>query len=436
MDVVNTASAGIGLGWAFYLPLAALVALLVLGVPIWVSIGLGTVGMLYFGDGLPLSLFGEALFDGISAFALLAIPMFVLTGDLLVRTGLSDRLLDLAEATVGPIRSGMGTATVLGCGFFACVSGSDAAGAAAVGRMTVHRLVEVGYPRPAAAALVAAGACTGILIPPSIAYIIIGLVLGISVSTLFLAALVPGVLILVSIMITNAVLNRIHGYERADNRFRFGHWLRSVWAARYALMVPVVILGGIYSGIFTPTEAAAVAVMTTASVGFLQGTLTLADVPKTLEASARINGVIVPIIALSLPLAQTLSSLDIPEYFVSGVTAATENPYLVVLLMIGILVAAGCVMEATPNIVILSPLLLPLAESIGMHEIHFAVVMITALGVGFITPPLGLNLFVLAGISGESIFRIAARAVPFVLVMLAVVILLAFVPALSMWSLG
>ncbi|PWG64532.1 TRAP transporter large permease [Spiribacter halobius] len=434
MDVANSVSVGLGLGWAFYLPLAALVGLLVLGVPIWVSIGLGTVGMLYFGDGLPLSLFGEALFDGISAFALLAIPMFVLTGDLLVRTGLSDRLLDLAEATVGPIRTGMGTATVLGCGFFACVSGSDAAGAAAVGRMTVHRLVEVGYPRPAAAALVAAGACTGILIPPSIAYIIIGLVLGISVSTLFLAALVPGVLILISIMITNAVLNRIHGYERADKRFALGHWLRTVWAARYALMVPVVILGGIYSGIFTPTEAAAVAVMTTASVGFMQGTLSLADVPKTLESSARINGVIVPIIALSLPLAQTLSSLDIPEYFVSAVVETTENPYLVALLIIGILVAAGCVMEATPNIVILSPLLLPLAESIGMHEIHFAVVMITALGVGFITPPLGLNLFVLAGISGESIFRIAARAVPFVLVMLAVVILLAFVPALSMWS--
>lgn len=433
MDVVNTA-AGIGLGWAFYLPLAALVLLLVLGVPIWVSIGLGTVGMLYFGDGLPLSLFGEALFDGISAFALLAIPMFVLTGDLLVRTGLSDRLLDLAEATVGPIRTGMGTATVLGCGFFACVSGSDAAGAAAVGRMTVHRLVEVGYPRAAAAALVAAGACTGILIPPSIAYIIIGLVLGISVSTLFLAALVPGVLILISIMITNAVLNRINGYESASNRFTLGAWLGSVWAARYALMVPVIILGGIYSGIFTPTEAAAVAVMTTASVGFLQGTLTLADVPRTLETSARINGVIVPIIALSLPLAQTLTSLDIPQYFVSGVMGATENPYLVALLMIAILVAAGCVMEATPNIVILSPLLLPLAESIGMHEIHFAVVMITALGVGFITPPLGLNLFVLAGISGESIFRIAARALPFVLVMLAVVILLAFVPALSMWS--
>lgn len=434
MDVANSVSVGLGLGWAFYLPLAALVGLLVLGVPIWVSIGLGTVGMLHFGDGLPLSLFGEALFDGISAFALLAIPMFVLTGDLLVRTGLSDRLLDLAEATVGPIRTGMGTATVLGCGFFACVSGSDAAGAAAVGRMTVHRLVEVGYPRPAAAALVAAGACTGILIPPSIAYIIIGLVLGISVSTLFLAALVPGVLILISIMVTNAVLNRIHGYERADKRFVLGHWLRTVWAARYALMVPVVILGGIYSGIFTPTEAAAVAVMTTASVGFMQGTLSLADVPKTLESSARINGVIVPIIALSLPLAQTLSSLDIPEYFVAAVVETTENPYLVALLMIGILVAAGCVMEATPNIVILSPLLLPLAESIGMHEIHFAVVMITALGVGFITPPLGLNLFVLAGISGESIFRIAARAVPFVLVMLAVVILLAFVPALSMWS--
>ncbi len=424
----------ITLGWQFYLPLAAMIALVVLAVPVWVSLGLGTVGMLYFTNVLPLSLFGEALFDSIDAFALLAIPMFVLTGDLLVRTGMSDRLLDLAQATVAPVRSGFGSATVLGCGFFACVSGSDAAGAAAVGRMTIHRLVENGYPRPAACALVAAGACTGILIPPSIAYIIIGLVLGISVSTLFLAAVVPGLLILAVIMLTNAILNRIYGYENASDRFSLRRWLGSVWAARYAVLVPVIILGGIYTGLFTPTEAAAVAVMSTGIIGFLQGSLTLADLPRTLESSARVSGVIVPIIAMSLPLAQTLAGLDIPQSFVDGITALTDSPAVTILLMIAVLIAAGCVMETTPNIVILSPLLLPLAQQIGMNEVHFAVVMISALGVGFITPPLGLNLFVIAGITGGSVLRIAARAVPFVIGMLAVVILLAFVPQLSMWA--
>jgi tripartite ATP-independent transporter DctM subunit len=422
------------LGWQFYLPLAVMIGLVVLAVPVWVSLGLGTVGMLYFTNVLPLSLFGEALFDSIDAFALLAIPMFVLTGDLLVRTGMSDRLLDLAQATVAPVRSGFGSATVLGCGFFACVSGSDAAGAAAVGRMTIHRLVDNGYPRPVACALVAAGACTGILIPPSIAYIIIGLVLGISVSTLFLAAFVPGVLILISIMLTNAVLNRIYGYENASDRFSLRRWLGAVWAARYAVLVPVIILGGIYAGLFTPTEAAAVAVMSTGIIGFLQGTLTLADLPRTLESSARVSGVIVPIIAMSLPLAQTLAALDIPQSFVASITTLTTDPTMIILLMIAVLIAAGCVMETTPNIVILSPLLLPLAQEIGMSEVHFAVVMISALGVGFITPPLGLNLFVIAGITGESILNIAARAVPFVLGMLAVVLLLAFVPQLSMWA--
>src|SRR3546814_2109894 len=163
------------------------------------------------------------------------------------------------------------------------------------------RLVQAGYPRTYACALVASGACTGILIPPSIAYIIIGLVLGISASTLFLAAAVPGLMIMISIMLTNAAINRLHGYEASSAAFSFRRWLRSVWVGRYALMVPVIILGGIYSGVFTPTEAAAFAVVTTIVIGLVQGTLTLADFPKMLLSSATVNGVIVPIIAFPLP---------------------------------------------------------------------------------------------------------------------------------------
>ncbi len=230
---------------------------------------------------------GEALFDGIDAFALIAIPLFILTGDVLARTGLANKLLDVAEATVGGFKSGFGTATVLGCGFFACISGSDAAGAAAVGRMTIDRLVEQGYPRPYACALVAGGACTGILIPPSIAYIIIGLILGISASTLFLAAMVPGLMVMLAIMLTNVVVNRIYKYERSDRGFSFKRWLRAIYDGRFALMVPFIILGGIYSGIFTPTEAAAVAVVSTIIIGLFQGTIKVSDFPKMLESSAR-----------------------------------------------------------------------------------------------------------------------------------------------------
>ncbi|MEQ8355333.1 MAG: TRAP transporter large permease [Kiloniellaceae bacterium] len=422
------------LGWSVGLPLLAIVLLLCLAVPVWVALGFGAIGLLVMTDVLPLTLFGEALFSGIDTFALIAIPLFILTGDVLVRSGLSDKLLDVAEATMGSLKSGFGTSTILGCGFFACISGSDAAGAAAVGRITYSRLVQAGYPRPYACALVASGACTGILIPPSIAYIIIGLILGISASTLFLAAAVPGIMIMVSIMLTNIVINRRHRYEASDIAFSLKRWLRAVWVGKYALMIPVIILGGIYSGVFTPTEAAAVAVVTTIVIGLLQGTLTLDDFPKMLLSSAKVNGVIVPIIAFALPLAQALAALEVPQTFVQAITGFTDDPTMIVLLMLGIFILAGCVMETTPNIVILAPIMLPLAESIGMDEIHFSIFMVTALGVGFVTPPLGLNLFVLAGLTGQPVMGIARRAIPYVLAMLAVVLLLAFVPALSLWA--
>lgn len=423
------------LGWQVLVPVIAMFVLFAMGVPVWVSLGFTSIGLLVATGVLPLSLFGEALFQGIDAFALIAIPLFILTGDVLVRSGLSNKLLDVAEATMGSLRSGLGTSTVLGCGFFACISGSDAAGAAAVGRITVNRLVERGYPLAYASALVASGSCTGILIPPSIAYIIIGLILGISASTLFLAAFVPGVLIMISIMITNIVINRRRGYEASGVPFSFKRWLKAVWDGKWALLIPFIILGGIYSGIFTPTEAAAVAVVTTIIIGMLQGTLKLSDFPKMLESSAKVNGVIVPIIAFALPLAQTLAALDVPQAFVASITTMTENKVLIILLMLATFIVAGCVMETTPNIVILSPIMLPLAQRIGMHDIHFCIFMVTALGVGFITPPLGLNLFVLSGLTGQSVLAIAGKAIPYVLAMLAVVLLLAFVPELSLWAL-
>jgi tripartite ATP-independent transporter DctM subunit len=423
------------LGWAVGLPLLFMVLLFAMAVPVWVALGFAALGLLWATEVLPLTLFGEALFSGIDAFALIAIPLFILTGDVLVRSGLSAKLLDVAEATMGSLRTGLGTSTVLGCGFFSCISGSDAAGAAAVGRITYKRLVESGYPKPYACALVASGACTGILIPPSIAYIIIGLILGISASTLFLAAAVPGVMIMVSIMLTNIVVNRRRGYEYSHDRFSFRRWLAAVWDGKFALLIPFIILGGIYSGVFTPTEAAAVAVVTTITIGLLQGTLTLADFPKMLESSAKVNGVIVPIIAFALPLAQTLAALEVPQTFVQSITAMTAEPVLIVLMMLVIFIVAGCVMETTPNIVILSPIMLPLAQEIGMEDIHFCIFMVTSLGVGFITPPLGLNLFVLSGLTGESVLDIARKAVPYVLSMLVVVLLLAFVPELSLWAL-
>lgn len=430
----NTLNQTVELGWDFYLPVIMFVVLAALAVPVWAAIGMAAITMLVMSGDLPLSLFGESLFHGIDHFALTAVPLFILTGDVLVRTGLSRKFLDVAEALTQFAKGGFGSATVLVCGMFAAISGSDAAGAAAVGRMTISRLVEAGYPRPYACALVAAGACTGILIPPSIAYIIIGLVLGISASTLFLAAVIPGIMILTSILITNLVVNRIHGYEGGGNLSMseyFSNLRRSLASGWYAFIVPGIIFYGIFSGRLTPTEAGATAVVVTIIIGFILGTLKLSDFPKMLISSAKVNGIILPIIAFSLPLAQALAIMGVPQGFVAAITQLTDEPWILILLMIGILVAAGCVMETTPNIVILAPILKPLADSIGMNEIQFCIMMITALGVGFITPPLGLNLFVVSGITGESILRIAWRAVPFVLFMLVVVLMIAYIPAIS-----
>lgn len=411
-----------------------MLVLLAASVPFWVVLGIGTVALLLTTDSLPLSLLGEALFDNVDSFALIAIPLFVLTGDVMVRSKLAYKLLDFAEATTGSLRSGFGTSTVMGCGFFACISGSDAADAAAIGRITMNRLVERGYPLPYACALVAAGACTGILIPPSIAYIIIGLVLGISSATLFLAAFIPGLIVLAAIMLTNAALNRVFDYENSRRRFSWRAWFTALDEAKYAIAVPFVILGGIYSGIFTPTESAAVAVAMALIVGLCQRTITLKDFPAMLATSARVNGVILPIIAVALLFAQALTVLDIPQQFVAALTALTTDRTLLILIMLLIFIIAGMFMETTPNIVILAPLLYPVAQQIGMDQIHFCIFMVTSLGLGFITPPMGLNLFVVASLTGQPIMTIARYAFPFVVAMIFVSALIGFVPQISLWA--
>ncbi len=420
---------------ALTLGLFFILALLALAVPFWVAIGLGTIALLLGTGALPLSLLGEALFQGVDSFALIAIPLFVLTGDVMVRSGLANKLLDFAEATTGGMRSGFGTSTVLGCGFFACISGSDAADAAAIGRITMHRLVERGYPKAYACALVASGACTGILIPPSIAYIIVGLVLGLSSSTLFTAAVIPGVIVLLSVVVTNIIINRLRGFENSKRRFSFRRWLAALNDAKYALAIPAIILGGIYSGVFTPTESAAVAVAVALIVGMLQRTIVWRDFPAMLETSARVNGVILPIIAVSVLFAQALTVLNVPQTLVIVLTSLTADRDALIAIMLVIFIVAGMFMETTPNIVILAPLLAPVAQKIGMDPIHFCVFMITTLGLGFITPPMGLNLFVMSGLTGVPIIAIARRALPFVVAMIIVSIAVAYIPSLSLVAL-
>ncbi|MBK7473981.1 MAG: TRAP transporter large permease [Betaproteobacteria bacterium] len=419
---------------AVTLSILLILLLMVLGVPFWITMGLGTVSILVSTGALPLTLIGEGLFEGVDSFALIAIPLFILTGDVMVRSGLAYKLLDFAEATFGSLRSGFGTSTVMGCGLFACISGSDAADAAAIGRITMDRLQKKGYPKDYACALVAAGACTGILIPPSIAYIVLGLVLGVSSSTLFQAAFLPGVLVLVAVILTNVVMNRIRGYENTRGTFSFVRWLSALNRAKWALAIPVIILGGIYTGMFTPTESAAVAVTVALVIGMLQKQVSVADFPAMLGTSARVCGVILPIIAVALLFSQALTVVDVPQSFVAWVMSFGTGRTAVIILMLVILVIAGMFMETGPCIVILGPLLWPLAQKVGIDQIHFCVLMITTLGLGFITPPFGLNLFVMAGLTRTPITAIARQAFPFVLAMVVVAVIIGFVPELSLWG--
>ncbi len=414
--------------------LLLMIGLLIVGVPFWVTMGLGTFAILVSTDALPLSLIGDGLFEGADSFALIAIPLFILTGDVMVRSGLAHQLLDFAEASFGSLRSGFGTSTVMGCGLFACISGSDAADAAAVGRITMDRLVERGYPKDYACALVASGACTGILIPPSISYIILGLVMGVSATTLFQAAFVPGILVLVAVIVTNAVVNRIRGYEKSTDRFSFSRWLTALNRAKWALAIPVIILGGIYSGWFTPTESAAVAVAVAITIGLIQKRITVSQFPLMLGTSARVCGVILPIIAVALLFAQALTVVDVPQQFVEMVMSWGTSKSVVILLMLLIWIIAGCFMETSPCIVILAPLMWPLAQKIGMEQVHFCVFMITTLGLGFITPPFGLNLFVMSGLTRTPLTAIARQAVPFVGAMIVVAAAIGYVPEISMFT--
>lgn len=414
-----------------FLPLLLIVVLIALGIPVLFGIGFGVISLIFFTGSFRLQFFGDGLYSGLDQFALIAIPLFILTGDAIVESGTSEKLIKFADTVVGGFKSGVGSATVLGCGLFASISGSNAADAAAIGRISHGSLKEYGYPGDYAAALIASGATTGILIPPSIAYIIIGVTIGISASELFLAAALPGVLILVGILLTNVYVNSRRGYEGGHEFASPSEIATAAWRAREGLLIPVIILGGIYSGVFTPTESAAVAVFVTIGIGVVRGIIHLGDYQQLFERSAVVNGTISPIIAVAVALSQSLNAVGLPDLIVSIFANITGSFHITVLLMFVVFIIAGAVMETTPNILLLAPLLFPVAQKIGMDPVHFAVFLNSALGVGFITPPFGMNLYVMSGVTDESVLPIARQVIPFLIVLMGLVLLIGLVPGLS-----
>ena len=408
---------------------------LAIGLPLFVVLGVGSLAMVSIVGVYSPTVLGEVPFTAIDNWALLAMPLFILTGDIIATGRIAQQLVRLGQATVGWITGGLGMATIMGCFFFAGTSGSNSADTAAIGKIMIPSMVKHGYTKPYAAALAAAGGCLGIIVPPSLIFIIYGVITSTSVGDLFLGGVLPGVLMAALMCVANYFVCRTSSWGAPDRiPFRFHELLKATWEARYGLGAPAVILGGIYSGAFTPTEAAAVAVAYCLIVElFLTRGLTWKDVPKLLVRSGAISGIIGPVIAFSVLLAEVLAVLRIPDRL-AGYLLSIPSGYVTGVLMIYfVLFVLGCFLETIAALIIMMPILLPIGTSLGFDPVHLGVYVVCALTVGFITPPVGINLFAASAVSGVPYLTIASRTWPLCLALTVAVVIIGFVPWLSLW---
>lgn len=417
-----------------YLIILLLALLILVGVPLIVSFGIA--GMLLFiviPQPLIMRNIGLVSYDAILSFTLIAIPLYILTGDLVVETGVAKRLFELGDALLSWVPGGLGTGAQVACGLFAAISGSNTADAAAIGRVSTDELCDRGYPRAYAGGLVASASITGILIPPSITYIIVARVMRISVVDLFIGTIIPGLLVLTFMIITNLLITRRKGIDQSTTRIDPKRVAVTAWQSKFGLLIPVVILGGIYSGVFTATEAAIVAILIMLLYGALTRTLGLREYKGTVERSASLNGMISPLIAIFVIFSQAITFYQIPTMITEGLVSVGGGSELLVLAIVFmILLAAGAVITTAPNILLFGPLLIPVGVTLGYDIYHFSIVFLSVLALGFITPPVGLNLFVLSGVIDEPVEEIARQALPyFIAGLLAAITILAF-PELSL----
>jgi C4-dicarboxylate transporter DctM subunit len=408
---------------------------LAIGLPLFLVLGLGSLAMITAVGVYSPSIVGEVPFTAMDNWALLAMPLFILTGDIISSGRIARQLVQLGQAAVGWITGGLGMATIMGCFFFAGTSGSNSADTAAIGKIMIPSMVEKGYSKSYAAALAASGGCLGIIVPPSLIFIIYGVVTSTSVGDLFLGGVLPGVLMAGFMCVANYFVCRLSGWGAKDRTaFGFLSVLRAAWAARYGLGAPAVILGGIYAGIFTPTEAAAVAVAYCLLIEiFVTRGLAWRQVPDLLRRSGAITGIIGPVIAFSVLFGEVLAILRIPDRVASYLLSIPQGFIAAVLMITFVLLIVGCFLETIAAIIIMMPILLPMATALKFDPVHFGVFVVCALTVGFITPPVGINLFAASAISGVPYMTIAWRAWPLFVALTASVAVIAFVPWLSLW---
>ena len=414
--------------------LPAFLVFLLIGLPVFFAL-LAAPGILLWlsGQTNDITLLYRNVYNGMDSFPLMAIPFFMLAGELMNRGGITIRLVEFSQALMGHLRGGLAHVNVLSSILFAGLSGSAVADTSALGSMLIPAMEKQGYTRKFAAAITAASSVIGPIIPPSGIMIIYAYVMGESVAALFLAGIVPGVMVGVGLMVMIKFMADRYDFPVASRKYTWGERRQASLKAFFPLMTPVIILGGILGGIFTPTEAAAVAVGYAFIIGFfVLRTLTLKEVPEILSNAGMTSAVVLLLVGAAMAFKTVVSLSHAPEQLAQLILSLSENPLILLFLINLLLFIVGMFLDAGPAIIILGPILGPIFTSLGVDPIHFAIIMSVNLTVGLATPPMGLVLFVAAAVSRERVETIAKAILPFLAVEIIVIFLITYIPALSM----
>jgi C4-dicarboxylate transporter DctM subunit len=410
-----------------------LIVTIALSIPIGITLGLSTcIAMLITSD-IPMIMLAQKSVTGLDSFPLLAIPFFILAGALMCNGGISRRLVALAESLVGYIVGGLAMVTVLACMFFAAISGSGPATVSAIGSFMIPSMKERKYDAGFAAAITAAAGTIGVIIPPSIPFVIYCVVAQCSIGDMFIAGIIPGIIIGIALMLVCYITARKRNYKTMTDRPRFSEVSKAFKDSFWALLVPIIILGGIYGGIFTPTEAAVVAVVYSVIIGkFVYRELDMKSLYDCLKSTGLINGATSFLIGLSMAFASYLAMAQIPAKMAAWLTAFVDSPFLLLMIINVFLLIIGCFVDNIAAVIILTPILLPVVKMIGIDPIHFGLIITVNLACGFISPPYGINLFVASAISGESIESISREIIPAFVAMVGCLLLFTYFPIFTM----
>ena len=411
--------------------IGAFILLLCISAPITVALGGCALVYALVGGTVPITTLIQTTFGGLASFPLLAIPLFMLAGNLMNQGGLTPDLVRFARLSLGHLRGGLGHATILACAIFAAISGSAVATVVAIGMVMIPAMKKAGYEEGVAAAITSTAACLGPIIPPSIPFIIYGVTANVSVAGLFLGGVLPGIVLALALMVYTYFVSSRRGYPR-DPRTTARQILAAAWKALPALFMPVMIIGGILSGVFTPTEAAGVAVVYAAAIGaFYYRKLRFHDLPKVLLTSGLESGMVMLLIALSEPFAWFVAMDQIPQLIVHGISQWTTSPYMILLLFNIFLLLLGVPLETAPALVIVTPVLVPISAAVGIDPLHLGIVICMNLVLGLITPPVGAVLFAVCGMTSISLDRLSRSIWPLFLVSIVVLAIVTYVPWLS-----